>query len=703
VPSIRVEDDDFVMEVSDSGGPWWKYSLGEGNDKVRELIERAFLIELRKRTKLWSLDSPRKLYEPDPFLVEEGIAAYRRYEVGTVLIEGVGVGIGVDVGTAFISERTVAYFFDEKVSSGERERRRREFDRLVGRQSGQKGTLVYDNGRTRTKCYFEGVPVGVMCESTGRIRVRGQTFDSLFQFYRSNYPALPVTEETPVARVSFRGLDRPQFVAADRLRIRVMNDELADALSSVDKIDPCRRREMIVDFWNGLGGAPLGRVAPGVFPDFWRPDANRVKRLKLPELEFGQGARLPEVPAASGVGAYRTHYRQRMEYLDSVGCYYVPPAVSRTIYCAYPRDLVDEEAVAALGGDLPEMISRWMRLECGSRLVSYERVADAVEQLRRLESAGTVVFVLNGEPTAYHDVAFQLPDWRVKRVTATELLRNYKWLKCGSWDRRRRTMSRERGAARWLQFVQMNGLAVLQLLDCVPWRGADLGRFEAHVAIDVGHDRRYMAVSLLIVRDNDKSPSFHVDSIAIPKPDPKHEAINDVLLAEHLVQLFRRARGRRFDPLASVLFLRDGQVYSRETSTLRNKLVECLVAESLINRDARIEVVEFHKKSAKAIRLWDVDERRNVDNPLEGTAVTLCDAVGVVTSTGAATLHQGTTRPFLLVGVNGASISDAAEGSFYSAQLNYSSPGVAQRLPLELKRTDDELVTRAAQEVRRLR
>ena len=38
-----------------------------------------------------------------------------------------------------------------------------------------------------------------------------------------------------------------------------------------------------------------------------------------------------------------------------------------------------------------------------------------------------------------------------------------------------------------------------------------------------------------------------------------------------------------------------------------------------------------------------------------------------------------------------------------AAQLNWSSPRVAQRLPIALKRTDEELTNRAGQEIRRIR
>jgi len=63
---------------------------------------------------------------------------------------------------------------------------------------------------------------------------------------------------------------------------------------------------------------------------------------------------------------------------------------------------------------------------------------------------------------------------------------------------------------------------------------------------------------------------------------------------------------------------------------------------------------------------------------------------------------QGTAAPLLLTAPNGQSIADAAWAVFDAAQLNWSSPRVAQRLPLPLKRTDEELAARAAQVIRRI-
>ena len=60
--------------------------------------------------------------------------------------------------------------------------------------------------------------------------------------------------------------------------------------------------------------------------------------------------------------------------------------------------------------------------------------------------------------------------------------------------------------------------------------------------------------------------------------------------------------------------------------------------------------------------------------------------------------EQYSTR-VLLSRSEGVNMLLAAEDFYATTHLNWSSPSVAQRLALELKRTDEELTTRAAQEV----
>ena len=191
-------------------------------------------------------------YEKQPFKADSGIEAYSRFAVSVLPIEGVGIGVAVDAETAFFTRETVAFFFDRRVSRGEFQKRQELFGRLVQKQAGQKGTLVYDNGIKQLKCYFEQVSEDKTCGNTRPKRIGGKEYNSLVDYYKAINPRLQVSPDAPVF-VSFPGLDHPQPVPAECLRIRVMNKALPQSLISADKISPDMRRKTLIGFWKSLG------------------------------------------------------------------------------------------------------------------------------------------------------------------------------------------------------------------------------------------------------------------------------------------------------------------------------------------------------------------------------------------------------------------------------------------------------------------
>jgi argonaute-like protein implicated in RNA metabolism and viral defense len=121
-------------------------------------------------------------------------------------------------------------------------------------------------------------------------------------------------------------------------------------------------------------------------------------------------------------------------------------------------------------------------------------------------------------------------------------------------------------------------------------------------------------------------------------------------------------------------------------------------------RDATVSLVDLRKTSQNPVRLWSIDDFGNVINPLEGTVLRLNSSTLVVASTGSATLHQGTANPFVLVTRDGHDdIDRAGYAVLATSQLNWSSPRVAQRLPIHVKNSDELLQNRAAQLVRGFR
>jgi hypothetical protein len=261
-------------------------------------------------------------------------------------------------------------------------------------------------------------------------------------------------------------------------------------------------------------------------------------------------------------------------------------------------------------------------------------------------------------------------------------------------------MSFEKGRRRWEAYVGLNGLDLLQLQDGIPW-AITPGPFEAIFSIDVSHNRRYFGFSVLIVRRDGRQPHFRVWSDQKPKVDSDHEEINDEVLEQELVGFFEQRWLRTYAPLESVLFLRDGQLYQREGAALDRALQTLKKPLGIIKHDARIQAIEFFKRTDKELRMWDVLAGQGAQNVIEGTAITLSDKHCLLANTGRATLSQGTAEPVLLTSSDRrADLPQIAAACFQSAQLNWSSPRKAMRLPLPMERTDKDLIAKAQQEAR---
>ena len=697
-PPVELKDSDWQIKVEDIGEPHFKLYAQKEPDLVASLVERALLSQVARSSRFWSLQGPRIWYESSPFQVEKDITAFRRFELSALSVADAGIGVIADIGTAFFSAFTVDHFFDPGLSALEKSRRLERFGAITGRQEGQKGTLAYDNGRNKTVCYFEEAPPGLTCATTGHLVVRGRDYGSLHEYYRVQYPHLDVSENDAAVRVSFPGLGRPQPVAARLLTPRVMNDNVPPRLSSVDKVSPEVRRSLLQSFWASLGDRPLGSGLPGLLPGFWTPPDQKVRHFLPPAVRFASSKAVPE-PRCRDAFEFRKYYNSRRQLMDAGHVFRFPPAAARTIQIAYPSKY--GEAAGQLGDDLAHTLGRWTNKQFNSNLVPYDVAGDAYARLKGYEE-GVVLFVLDGEPAAYYEASFNLPGWRVKRVMDSTLDEQFRYWSRGVWDRNKRRETLDAGKRRWDSFIAFNALEVLQLLDAVPYRTDRLGPFESQLAIDVGYDRRFFAVSLLVCRDSSKLPDFGIYTRVYPKADHKNETINPQLLQDAILDVFDVAMKGAADPLDSLLVLRDGRLVGTECQGIEGAAT-VLRRDGALSVGSRLDVVEFRKSSLKNLRLWEVrgDE---VSNPLEGTGVSLGPHAFVLCSTGASTLTQGTVEPVMIVGLGrDAPLHDAALSAFSAAQLNWSSPGVAQRLPLPLKRTDDELTARSAQEIRRIR
>jgi hypothetical protein len=694
---VKREDEDWQVVVSDTGQiRRLRFESAKDAWLMADLVQRYILVQLDKRSDLWQVDSPRIFCDAEPFQVEDGICAYRRYHVSVIPIEDEGLGVITHISTSFFTTDTVADFFRTDLPDAERQSLRKHFKRLTQRQEEQKGTLLYDLGRSQRKCYFDSFLEGVTCATTGKLLVKGKTYGSLLDYYAQKHPHIEVEADDLVARVSFKRLSVPVPVAAHLLRLRVMNQNLPDSLKQVDKILPEERARLVDELWSKL---PWKILDKGMRHGLWQPDESRIVRLTPPPLKFGNGRTL-YAPSERSIAAYRQYFRRRLSHLNKYGCYDVPPAMQRQIYFAVPNS-VPEDAAKRLASDLVARLSRWTQIKTLSwDIMHYSDIEDAASKLDG-KRPGVVVFVFEDlDPSTYFLISYTLKSWRVKRITWYEMRWRYNLL--ARTERLPEPARNSKDLSKWRSFVETSALDVLQLLDCVPWMIARKLYYDAQLAIDVGAKKRFFALSVLVNRFSNLKPTFALRTLVEHKPDTKRETIGREILYDKALELFELLPHQQFDPLDSLLVLRDGHECGKELEAIEDARRQ-LVKRGFLAEDAVVHVVDFLKGSEKDIRLWghESDIRSNV---LEGTAVLLSEDRIVMAATGTATLAQGTADPIILQ-PNGSGINLVAVASdvLAAAQLNWSSPRVAQRLPLPSKRNDDELKNRAAQEIRRLK
>lgn len=696
---LEVKDDreGWIIEVEDGNDNLLLQFLHSENDAslLAQLIERHVRIQVKWRLKMQNIDSPRIFQDRAPSETSDGIDVYRRIEVSAFPIQDIGVGISADISTAFLTQMTVADFFRNDISNDEQRHLREHFDSLRQRQKRQKGTLLYDLGNKRMKCYFVEFGSDLTCGEPQKQLIDGEVFDSLLHYYQQKQPQLDIDPNDTVAMVSFPNLDGAKPVAAKLLRLRVMNESLPRSLKQVDKIQPKDRVKLINDFWLRFGMDLLGKDKPQISRGFWKPNETKTIKLQPPALQFANGSVL-QAPEKRNKAEFQEHYRQRLNLLNENGCLNVPPSIERTVHFAVPTKL-RQKVRDKLIKDLTEYLKRLTNKGITPKLVQYETLDEAFSILKRDKNPGMVVFVFeNVAPENYYKVAYKLSNWRVKRITLSELERQFSNLKS---TRNKGFGEQSNSKDSWRSFIEMNTLDVLQQMDCIPWGLKDKPVYDAHLAIDVGREKRYFALSFITFH-----PSIHIYTIAKPKTDTKRETINGDVLYEEIMELCNRVLQRGyFQSLHSLLVLRDGRECEGELDAIYSA-IEKLTKQKFFIEKARVDVVDFHKSIAKNIRTCERTRNNKIQQILAGEAISLDDNTVVLNTTGAPTPYQGTADPVMLVGRSENINMDGVTKAVYaSTHLNYSRPNVAQRLPLELKRTDDELKNRASQEIRGLK
>lgn len=683
-PAI-LKGEGLELAATDRGPATLSFGDPRSRTAICRAVERAAAAEIRRRIDGWYLYGPRKIFFKRPWKSDSGIDIHRRLDISTIPIDSAGIGLVVDLSTAFMSQKSVADYFTD---TPDRTRNEADFQRLTRRQMGQKGTLIYYGPRKPNVCYFVEFQDQVTCGTTRRFTIGPKTYNNLYEYYQATYPAAGVRESDTVALVSFKGLPKVP-VAAKLLRLKVLGEDLPRALKELDKITPAIRRRDLAGLIDNIGEDLLGSDRPKVSTRFWSPPDGEIRLLPTPALEFGKGRILAE--PRSGDGAeYRRHFNDRLRLLKNGGCFDLPGYVDRTLVFAGPESLRND-AFAGLEKDLLDWVKDTTGREFASRSLRFKDLGDAVEKLRA-SVPGVKVIVHDDAPGTHVRLTHELRDHRIKRITRKVLESKFAGLGDGT----------EKGRRSWSSFVEMCGLDVLQQLGASPWIPAQRQVFEAQLVIDVSPRRRHFGVSLQVCRPAGRNPRFRFGTIPSPKPDHQFETINPVQLRETILRVFESIPGLKGSQIESLLVLRDGDFRGDEGAAVREAARQ-LVVSGFLATDFRLAMVNFHKTTLKGIRAWDLGPE-GARNVLEGTAIRLSQGRVVLFSTGRATLTQGTASPVILESKDSSlNLFESAADCFASSQMNWSSPRVAQRLSLGFKRTDEDLESREASEAYQLR
>ncbi|MBN2572568.1 MAG: hypothetical protein JXA68_10605 [Ignavibacteriales bacterium] len=671
------------------------YSFRNIEDRqiIADLYRKQLLLNIAHKNFFWRIgDSNRIFYEIDPFFISndefKDIEAYRRYKLSDVIIAEAGLGFSLEVETGFFSGPTV----DDYFKTGNIKR----FEQLINRQGEFKGTLIFESPNKVTKAYFERFEEGLTCGTVRSFSINGNKYENLVDYYKG-YSKYSINENDTVAIVSFPKVGKKP-VPAKKLRLRIFNEMLPSNMRDLDKINPEERRKLLIKFWDQTGSNLFGKNYSYFSKyKFYRPLKNTQGIIKLPSLKFGIDENNNNVilnpPEKVNAKTYSQNYWKRKKLLDKYGCFHVPPIIDREIYIPYPNT-ISNELMERFSLDICSKLSSLTKNEIQPILLPYSNYSNAIYQLKNDSSSGTSLFVFNNSDSAtYFNISYELEGWGIKRVTEEQLIKKYHYLKKGD----------ERGKKSWHSFTDIVSYDIIQQMDCVPWVINTPLNYEMHLAIDVSEDYSHFTLSLMIYTIEMKFPIFKTDTHR--KIDTYSETINPEFLKEYFIELFKSEKCltalRKYKP-KSLLIYRDGKNCKDEFKALKSGIQELQKSSlQLIDNTLKLDFIEYHKSISKEIRMWHNGFNNQISNVIEGSFFLLDNTSAILSSTGEGTLTQGTSDPIQInLRFTKGDLNKIIEDIFYTSQLNFSNPITAQRLSLPLKRADELLKEKRAQEIK---
>jgi hypothetical protein len=678
----------------------WKVTL-EKIDKValsfRNQSHRVLIADLYQR-RLEKNISNSLFYEEKPFHVSNEFEAYRSFKISRNIIDDAGIGFSLAIGTIFLTEPSAADFY----KSG----RIADLDLLLQRSNELKGTMLFFGPNIVNKVYYSRFCSEYKCGTVPQFSVKGKDFANLVHYY-SEHSQYGIQTDDLVAYVSFQNLGSPRPVPAKKLKARIFNDALPGEMKRLDKISPEQRRKLTIGFWNSVGSNVLRAPFEGLLQDyFFRPSAEKYGVINMPNLKFGMNRHgfnqiLPK-PDSRSVEAYQANFRDRKRYLDSYGCFKVPPTIEQEIYFPFPKT-VPADAQNLFAESLSNKVSTLVGIEITHHIHPYDHYIQAAYKLKEEKDTGMAVFVFDDtKPATYYGISRELSDWSIKRVTSRELRKKFTARqKAKKWREANSINSPSKEERDWDSFIDLCAYDTVQQLGCVPWTIDGSLNYDMHLAIDVSEDYTHFALSLMVFNTELGYPIFKTETER--KLDQYMETINSEDLKEELRNLFHDPLLQQLKnqgKLGSLLIYRDGKDCDGEFSALAELIPELQRAGKL-PENLRFDFVLVRKHLSNGIRGW-VNNTDAITNVMEGTYWFKTKTTGLLWTTGCSTISTKATAEPIEVEMRytEGNLLAILEDLMHAAQFNYSSPSKAQKLSSPLKRSDEKLREKRAEELK---
>jgi hypothetical protein len=203
-----------------------------------------------------------------------------------------------------------------------------------------------------------------------------------------------------------------------------------------------------------------------------------------------------------------------------------------------------------------------------------------------------------------------------------------------------------------------------------------------HANIVIGIDVKNNTAGLVVVGNNgQRLRSF-------TRTSRQKEQLTSEQLEKWLKEIINDEARTRVTPIRVIVIHRDGRIWPSEIKGAQSA-VDHLKRMGYIDADASLTIVEIAKNPHSPLRLFEIGQYNQVENPQIGRYRIVSPTDGYVCTTGRAFPRQGTVQPLCVRRVIGdLEIEKCLEDVYYLSALALTKPDDCSRYPLTIKLND---------------